>query len=122
MWPVTMHMRSMKHKRCLTALLLILYLAGILATPVSAASAGTQTDLAADREREISAEEQAEPPVSKLAGGVGLVLLLALGAVVTHKRKNQEELGYDNVWPDGERIEDPYRRLAGTDRKKRRLF
>lgn len=108
-----MCVRSMKCNELLTRLLPTLCLVLLLTVPLGAQAAGNEAPPA----EETVEAGQTEPLVTPLMGGAGLVLLIAMGAVTSRKQREQEDAGYDRVWPDGERIEDPYRRLAGRKRK-----
>ena len=112
----------MSFKGAFAALLLALCLLPVLYAPAGAtggapADSAVLTDAA---HPDDPAQQRVEPLIPPAAGALGLILLLSLGAVVSRRRKGQEELGYDQLWPDGQQIQDPYSRLAGTGKRKNR--
>lgn len=65
-------------------------------------------------------QESAEASIPPAAGGVGLVLLLALGAWRSRKNRMLDSAGY-STGSEENQIGDPYTRLEGV-RKQRRWF
>lgn len=65
------------------------------------------------------AEARANPLIPPVAGGIGLAALLAFGTITSRKQRTQEEAGYDPLLED-RRIGDPYSRLTGTGKHRRR--
>ena len=127
--PATMLVRSMGYKRALSVLLTVFCLAALLTQPVLASSQSSPTpsaqSISSAQDGENQAAEAAQGPtkplLSKLTGVFGLVLLLALGVISNHRHNQQDDMDYD-VFPDKNPIGDPYSRLSGEDRKKRRRF
>ena len=116
-------------KRVLSVLLTVFCLAALLTQPVLASSQSSpapsaqSASSAQEKENQAAeaAQEPAKPLLSKLTGVFGLVLLLALGVISNHRHNQQDDMDYD-IFPDKDPIGDPYSRLSGQDRKKRRRF
>ena len=107
-------------KRRSALLPLVLCCLALCLCPARAAqSAGTEEELAIAQQLAQDEAARAVPSVPPAAGALGLAVLLVFGAITSRKHRVQEEAGYDPILDD-RRIGDPYSRLAGREKRRRR--